>query len=193
MRISLKPLRERIYAVLCEGRGADGSLGALAEARSIESGTYARSTRVQGFEGARALRDPSYPLKDFDRAVAVEWDSTEDEAGAPNERDGAALRVLSLRLTVGYMLGTGQARRARVQSPETQVEAVAQADERALEDADEMRLALALSDLVGGDGLSPSIVGALTRVGPSVNRLLPTGDRLVCESRYELTIEYPIT
>lgn len=193
MRVSLTPVRERLYAVLCDGRGQDGSLGSLAQLRSVAAGRYVRSKRLQNVEGARALRDPSYPLKDFDRAAAVEWSSTANEPDASNPRDGYALRVLGLSLTVGYVVGAGMTRSARVVAPETQAWAAEHADQRAIEDADEMALALALPDLVGGNGLAPSIVGALTRVGPSVVRVLPSGDRMICESRYELTIEYAIT
>ena len=58
-------LRNRLLAIVCDARGADGSLGADALAKSIPLGRFRRAQ-----DGA-PLRDPAYPAGALDRAVRV--------------------------------------------------------------------------------------------------------------------------
>jgi len=187
--MSLSPLRERLLAVLCDGRGSDGALGALALARSIPAGSFVRSLRAGGREGARALLDPSYKPAAFDRAVSIDWLSSTDALDASNELDALAQRDVRVRLSTGYLQGTAHERYLRLLVGETAAEAAARADERAVEDAEQQRLALCCGPLVAGAGLTIDVV-LVTRDGESLVSEIGDG-RLICATTYRLSLSIP--
>jgi len=176
----------RLRAILLEGRGANGALGAVALARSIPAAYFVASARYLGSEGASTLRDPSYKVNGFDRAVALEWDAVEDAREQQSERDARHLRTLSLRVTAGYLQGAAHARFARVTAPETAAVAVASAPRRALEDAEVMRAALCCPELYSG-GTVPLVLD-VRREGPVTIEAV-SGDRLLSTATYRVLVE----
>lgn len=90
----------RVEAILCGGRGVDGTLGAEAQARALATGIFRRAWSP--------LTDPGLAPEVFSRGVHVQWLSEETDAGL-NPRDGQRLTAARFELTAGYVGGTAQA------------------------------------------------------------------------------------
>lgn len=173
----------RLVAILTTGYAGDG--GATALRRLIPSGYFRASARYRGVEGAASLIDPSYNVSEFDRAVAIEWDTVESER-EQNERDPSEMDVFRFRVTVGYLTGKGHTRHAHVTSPETQAAAVAFAQRRAIEDAGVIRLALCCPELYAGD--TTPMISDVAREGAAAIESLGAG-RLLCTTSFRIRID----
>lgn len=176
----------RVLAVVCSGRGADGSLGADAQARSITAGRFRKPANDA------SVRDPAYPAAELDRAVSVEWLSVEDDPDTlSNERDTKQLRQARFNLLVGYAAGIDASAFVHLASgtTETQAGAAAYPYRRALSDAERIRRALAWGPLV--QGTTPEIVQCV-RDGATTLEPIDLG-RVVAITPYRLTLEVDMT
>ena len=90
-------LPHRALAIVCTGRGTDGSLGAVAQNRAIASGRFRASPSNAPLE--------SLGMESLDRAVRLAPMSTEDTPGPNNELSSAQLRTVRVALDVGYVRG----------------------------------------------------------------------------------------
>ena len=110
-------LRNRLLAIVCDARGADGSLGADALAKSIPLGRFRRAQ-----DGA-PLRDPAYPAGALDRAVRVDWLSEADDEGVlPDPADRAAFKEYTDMITARECIAV-VARRAELYQAAVHLEA----------------------------------------------------------------------
>lgn len=176
----------RILAVVCSGRGADGSLGPDALARSIPSGRFRKPANDA------SVRDPAYPAAELDRAVSIEWLSVEDDPDAlSNERDTRQLRQARFNLLVGYAAGIDASAYVHLASGtgETQAGAAAYPHRRALSDAERIRRALAWGPLV--QGTTPEIVQCV-REGATALEPIDLG-RVLSITPYRVTLEVNMT
>jgi hypothetical protein len=179
-------LEERIFAVVCGGRGASGALGPAAQARSIPAGRFRTSP------DDASVRDPEYPAPALDRAVSIEWISVEDDPDSiTNEYDTRQLRQARFSLLVAYVVGPANAAFVRTIAGETAATAAAYPTRRALSDAERIRRALSWHGLVAGDGLAPDVV-QLHRDGPTTVESLSPGVMLSV-TPYRATLEVDIT
>lgn len=180
----LDAIEARLLAVVCLGRGTDGSLGSDAEARAIDAGRFrVASTGI-------SLRDPSYTPSAFDRAVSLDWESISDEPDPANDYDALALRVVRFVLLTGVVYGPSLAAYAHTSGNELPATVVEQARRRALQDAERIRLALGFGALVKG-GTNPTIVG-IEREGPTTIEDIGQG-MLVSSTPYRCIIEIDTT
>lgn len=88
----------RFAAILFEGRGADGSIGAEAAACSIPSGQFRRSFAP--------LRDAAEPTAVLHRGVYLWWAQSLPKPESTNARNQKILSEHTLRVEVGYLMGT---------------------------------------------------------------------------------------
>lgn len=176
----------RILAVVCGGRGADGSLGAEAQARSIPASRFRKPSNDA------SVRDPGVPAVELDRVVSVEWLSSEDDPDSlSNERDTSQLRQVRFNLLVAYVAGAGVSDFVHLASgtSETRAGAAAYPNRRALSDAERIRRALAWPSLV--QGTTPEVV-QLHREGPTTLEAIDAG-RIVSVTPYRATLEVNMT
>ena len=173
-------LEGRLNAILFSARGADGSLGADATARSIPL------DRFRPAAGNAPLRDLAYPCEQLDRAVRLEWMGIEDAEGDDNELDSVMLRVARLSLQVGYVQGADVAVQsfAKLIGSETAAAVTVAARARALSDAERIRRALALSDLFAYGGLDPVPLSCDREGGAAIEDL--NDGRVVCATIYRV-------
>jgi len=134
-------LRNRLLAIVCDARGADGSLGADALAKSIPLGRFRRAQ-----DGA-PLRDPAYPAGALDRAVRVDWLSEADDEGGNNPLQAPHFYAARISVTHALLYGTALSAALSVASGETAATVALQPQERALMDARRIRRALAFPEL----------------------------------------------
>lgn len=175
---------DRIHAVLCEGRGADGSLGTTAQERSIAAGQFRRPS------SDASLRDPQYPGGDFDTAVCIQWDGSKDEPGISNEMDPSALTTERCTILVGYLYGTALSGMIRARGSESSSTVALNWRRRAGGDARRIKQALCWHDLTSGTlGNGVSIV-AVRRQGESTLEDLGEG-RALSVTTYEITLSTP--
>lgn len=181
----LDEIEARMAAVLCDGRGADGTLGTDAQGRAIPAGRF-RWTR----DGV-SQRDPAIPDAERDHALSFDWTSAADSPDDSNEIDGDAIRHVRLELLVAYVEGPALAQLA-FPSPgtgETKAAAVANARKRALSDAERIRRALCFPSLFGG-GTAPEIIGCSREGASTIERL--TSGVLLCATTYLLILAVPM-
>ncbi len=176
----LQPVEDRFTAVLCEGRGVDGSLGTAAQLASIPAG-YLRVAADRG-----DLRDAAYPGEQFDRAVYYEWASSEDMPGPNQPYVSVLLENYTLRVLVGYVYGVDAAAFVATTGTEVAATQVKYVRRRALSDARRFKVALEQPDLVRG-GTDPTIVQVLVK---GAGELLDLGGgRLVLPLTLQVTLQ----
>jgi len=174
-------LRDRVLAVLVDGRGADGAFGAEAQARAIAVGRFRRAA------DNAPLADPSYPPEAFDRAVQLDWLEGEDLDGMQNPLDLDQLLSARFSLTHGCVYGPALAPWAMLYGSEVAADAVRAARERALDDAQRIKTALHWVHGLLRDGTETDPVPiACVRQGATTFQDLRDG-RLVATSFYALT------
>jgi len=142
----------RLVAILTQGRGTDGSLGAEAQTCSIPADRFRLAL------ANAPLRDPSYDRAAFDRAVRLEYLSIEDADGPDNELDSVQMRALYVSIQAGYIEGADSVGSfAKLIGSETT--AVAQtARVRALSDAERIRKAVTSPFLFPYDSTDPVLL-----------------------------------
>lgn len=184
MATLLSAVEARLDAVLAQGRGADGSLGADAQARAIAANQFRKAP-----EGA-PLRDPEVPGESFDRGYSWEWRSIGDEPTTNNPLHVPQFRRCLVDLTVGYAFGANASGFVRTLGSETGTAGVRRARQRALEDGERIARALVFPDLTRG-GTDPVIVGVL-RESATVSEAIGPG-RVVSVTTYVVLIQYDAT
>ena len=172
-------LRNRVLAIVCDARGADGTLGAEATARAIPAGRFRRAV-----VGA-PLRDANYPREAIDRAVRVDWIDDADFAEANNPRNVPQQFDARIAVTNAVVYGPGLSAFASLVGSEVAATTVTEAQERALADARRIRNALHEPDLIRDSSDSEPIVIACTREGASTPEDLGDG-RMLAVSVYVL-------
>lgn len=170
-----------MIAIVCTGRGTDGSLGAVALNRSIASGRFRESASNAPLE--------SLGMESLDRAVRFAPMSTEDTPGPNNELSSAQLRTVRVALDVGYAQGASP---AFVDIKGAEVAATVQytARERAISDAETIKRAITLPSLYQDASDDPIIVD-IRRDGASI--LSDLGDRVVCRTVYAVVLQLAAT
>lgn len=155
MPAPLDAVTDRIAAVLFAARGADGSLGSLAQRESIPLRSFRRSLVP--------LDDPRVDASVFDRAACLRWTGAADEDGQRNTLDPDRLETHTLELQAGYMFGEKLASLALLLSGETAASAVSDPRRRAHNDLTAITNALATGDLVQGGLTGVEIVSIVRR------------------------------
>lgn len=159
----------RLDAILKGGRGADGSLGPLALARSIPLDRYRKAADNV------SMRDLGYPVAHFDRAYRIEWGSLADTEEEGNVRADTILQTLACRVLLGHLYGDAHAAMLRKIGSEVEATIARESTERAVGDTVRVLRALRCSELWGID-TSPVIVDVKMNGGTDVEDL---GDRLL--------------
>lgn len=178
-------LRTRIEAIVSGGRGADGSLGTLAQQRSIPADRFRKA--LENVD----LRDPAYPSAQMDRAYRLDLLSVTDTPLANNAYSDTWLRDVSLQVIVGYVHGDGNVAWPKLLTNETAATAVRYSADRAFSDAERIRRALDCQELFSGTVSAVGLV-TCTRSGASVLEQLPDG-RLLAATIYSVTIQLDAT
>ena len=156
-------IEQRLYAIMCDARGADGSLGADALAKSIPATRFRRA-----LDGA-PMRDPTYPPDAFDRAVYVDWLGDADDVEINNPLDAPHHCVARITVTNGVVVGTALATFASLVGTESAAAVVLQASSRALNDARRITRALGCPDLLrGGTTLDPAPLACVREGGTTI-------------------------
>lgn len=178
-------LEGRLWAILTQARGADGSLGADALARSLPL------DRFRAAASNASLRDPAYPREQIDRAIRLEWASVRDDNGNPsNPFNGPQLRVARLTLLVGYVQGADVAVRpfASLAGSETAASVTVNARSRALDDAERIYRALSFIPLLTGAPTLDPVPLSCFRESESVIEDLGDG-RLLSSTVYRMRFQ----
>lgn len=169
----------RLVAVLEGERGKTG-LGSLAAAKYIPAGWLRRS-------GNRAaLRDPEYPIGEYDCAYELEWLASEDLPEPSNPFDGQLLRTVRLRINVGHLYGKGSSTFVDTGASETGSTAVLNARKRAIVFAEAVYGALSVPDIWQDYSADPALVDCV-REGPTVIEDLG-GGRLLSATVFKLLL-----
>lgn len=150
----------RFDAILAGGRGANGALGALAQARSIPADRYRKS--ADNF----SLKDPSYPAGMYDRAYGIEWGSLADLEEVGNVRADVILQTFDLTLTIGHLYGDAHAAFIKLVGGEVAATVARQGTSRAAGDVVRILRALRCGELWGND-TDPVIVD-IRMAGPTI-------------------------
>lgn len=181
MAALLDGFRTRVLAIVCNGRGADGTLGSQAQNRSIAANRYRPSANNAPLE--------SLGTESFDRAVRVAPVSIGDTPFINNELSSAQLRVTSVMLDVGYVQGTTPAF-VDAKGGESAATVQYTARERAISDAEMIKRALTFPELYQAAGDDPEIV-EIHRDGRS--EVVEMGDRIICRTVYSVTLQLNAT
>jgi len=177
----LDGFRSRVLAIVCEGRGVDGSLGSVAQNRAITAGRFRPSPSNAPLE--------ALGVESLDRGVRVAPLSIGDAPFANNELSSAQLRVLSVALDVGYVQGDTSAF-VDVKGTESAATVQYTARERAISDAETIKRALTLPAMYQDASDDPVIV-EIHRDGASA--LTDLGDRVICRTIYSVTLQLSAT
>lgn len=181
MTALLDGFRTRALDILCNGRGADGSLGVPAQQRAIAANRYRASASNAPLE--------SLGTESFDRAVRVAPQSIADTPYANNELSSAQLRVMLVFIDVGYVQGASPAF-VDAKGGESASTVQYTARERAISDAEMIKRALTFPALYQDMSDDPMIV-EIHRAGAS--EITDLGDRIVCRTLYSVTLQLNAT
>ena len=155
-------LETRLYDIMVNGRGVNGSLGADAQAKSIPVGRF-RAARFNA-----PLRDTTYPSVDFDRAVFVEWLADADDPTINNPLDSPQHVAICNAVTYGNAV-TDFLVLAGAESAATVID---QPRQRALNDSARIQRALGNPDLLrGGTPLDPAPLACVREGGTTLEDL----------------------
>lgn len=161
MSTPLEAVDDRLAAVLFDARGADGTLGTLAQRESIAARTFRRVYQP--------LDDPRLDGAVYDRCAWLKW-TTSDEPDPRNVLDPDRIETHTLELQVGYLHGTALSAQAHTQTGETAADAVRHSRRRAHDDATRIVGALATPALIQG-GMTGVEILSVTRTGHTVDEL----------------------
>lgn len=172
----------RTDAILGQGRGADGSLGAGAQLRSIPAGVF-RPTPNNA-----PLTDERIGSESIDRAYRREVMSIGSGPYARNTLASSQLRQARIAFDVGYIYGQAtDFVRLWPGTTESASTSVWEARERALSDAERIERALTFAGLYQESGDDPAIV-YIMRDGDT--NLLDLGaGRLIARTVYVVTLQ----
>lgn len=163
MSAPLEQVDARLADILFGARGADGTLGALAQREAIPAKMFRRVYQP--------LDEPWVDASVFDRGVWLKWTTSEDrDPGPRNMLDPDEIETHALEIQVGYMHGVRLAKLAHVQTDESAAESVKHARRRAHDDARLIVRAMSTGELVQ-DGLTGVDILSVTRAGHTVDEL----------------------
>ena len=185
MTALLDGLMSRVDAILAEGRGTDGSLGAEAQVRAIPAGAFRPTPQGAPMTEARITSEA------WDRAYSL-WALSIDVGPYDNRtRQSSQFREVRIGVDVGYVYGElAPFVHVWPGSSEDPNAVVYQASQRAIGGADRIAKALTFNDLYQADGDDPVIV-AISRDGAAVVTDLGAG-RLLCRSIFRVTLELDV-
>lgn len=158
----LDAVTDRIAGVLFSARGADGSLGSLAQREAIPPRSFRRAYIP--------LDDPRFDGSTFDRSVLLRWGSMADEGGVRNVLDPDRLETHELELQAGYIFGEKLSGLALAHAGESAAAAVRDPRRRAHNDVTAITNALACGDLVQG-GMTGVEIVSIARTALAVDEL----------------------
>lgn len=171
-------IQARLRAVTCDGWGADGALGAEAQARAIQAGRFRWST---------------VPLSDvvaasaFHRAVHFDWIGERDHLTEDNEQHATALRIITVDLQLGYLHSSQGSNLGHTVSGEDLDALIAEGSMNATGDGVDLRRALCFPQLtMSAPVLTPALCN-VSRVGGAATRDLGGGRRILSQT-FELTV-----
>ena len=176
----------RVDAILSQGRGADGALGAQAQVRSIPAGVFRPPPNNA------PLGDATLGTESYDRAYRREELSIEDDPYANNTLSSSQLRVMRVALDVGYVYGEASTFiRTWPGTTESASAVVWEARQRAISDAERIKRALCFQPLYQAAGDDPAIV-VITRSGATEINDLGAG-RLVARTVFSVTLQLNVS
>lgn len=147
------PIENRLQAILADGRGVDGSLGAEAQARAIVAGTFRRPSDNSD------LADPNQPPETFDRGFVIRFRNIMSEPGTANPYNMPQFHRVDVAVSVGYLYSAGVANAVNPKGTETANGAAVRPDRRALSDGRRIERAIRFGPLRGSD-TNPSMIAA---------------------------------
>lgn len=178
----LSEVESRIRAVLFEGRGTDGSLGADAQARSIAAGVFRPAAE------ASPLTDPAYPGEQFDRAVSLRFTAVVDDT-TNNPYSSPQWERVTMNVNVGYQYGAASTAFVDPQGAETQAVQKFRPDRRGINDSRRIKQALEFNDLRGLD-TDPIMVRCERTTGDGADL---GGGRYVMTTTFDLVLQSVVT
>lgn len=191
------PMAATILAVVCDGRGEDGTRGADAQRCAIPAGRFRRTVgEGKAWRSNRLddpLRSPQYPIESFDQAVQVRWLSDGDEPGKGNPQEMPQQCRATFALEIGLIYHEQAARFVQESGSETEAGAVSPLALRArgLNAQRRVKRALEQDELVQTTGDDPFISG-IVREGSATIEDLGKG-RALAVATYTLYYELSLT
>lgn len=182
MSTLLSGLMSRVVAIVAQGRGSNGALGAEAQVRSIPAGAF-RTT-----PNGAPMTETRITTEAWDRAFSM-WALSIGVGSYDNRtRQSSQFREVRLAVDVGYVYGENSAFvHVWPGSTESAATVVYQVTQRAIGNAERISRALCFIDLYQDISDDPIIV-AISRDGDSVVTDLGAG-RLLCRTIYRVTLE----
>lgn len=179
MTSAFATLEGRLYDIMVNGRGANGSLGSDAQAKSIPVGRF-RQARMNA-----PLRDTTYPSVDFDRAVFVEWLADADDPTINNPVDNPQHRVARVAICNAVTYGNAVTDFLVLSGTESAATVIDQPRQRALNDSARLQRALGNPDLLrGGTVLDPVPLACVREGGTTIEDM--GGGRMLATTVYAL-------
>ena len=179
MTSAFATLETRLYDIMVNGRGANGSLGTDALAKSIPVGRF-RQARMNA-----PLRDITYPSVDFDRAVFVEWLADADDPTINNPIDNPQHRVARVAICNAVTYGNAVTDFLVLSGTESAATVIDQPRQRALNDSARLQRALGNPDLLrGGTVLDPVPLACVREGGTTIEDM--GGGRMLASTVYAL-------
>jgi hypothetical protein len=179
-------LRQRLVDIICNGRGADGALGADAQQKSIPLGTFRPAA------DRAPLTDPTYPASQFDSAFDVQWIAEDDDGATNNPLDSTQIVKATITIRNAVVYGTGVSGFVSPHGAEVRATVALQPQERALAMAARIRRAVENPDLLrGGTALDPTPL-ACVREGQTTLQDLGAG-RLLAVTYYSYRFQFDNT
>lgn len=179
MTSAFATLEGRLYDIMVNGRGANGSLGSDAQAKSIPVGRF-RQARMNA-----PLRDTTYPSVDFDRAVFVEWLADADDPTINNPIDNPQHRVARVAICNAVTYGNAVTDFLVLSGTESAATVIDQPRQRALNDSARLQRALGNPDLLrGGTVLDPVPLACVREGGTTIEDM--GGGRMLATTVYAL-------
>lgn len=182
MTAAYEPLRQRLIDIVCNARGANGSLGTDALNKHIPLGRFRPAV------DRAPLADPTYPSPMFDRAVFVDWLSDEDDEIVNNPLDSAHFMIARLSVSHGVYYGTATSAFITTVGSEVEATVALTPRERGLNDALRIKRALGCPDLLrGGTPIDPAPLNCVREGQTTLQDLL--NGRLIVVTNYSLRYE----
>lgn len=181
MSHQLAGVRARIVAILCQGRGVDGSLGTEAQDTSIPAAQFRLSSVP--------LRDVAAPVATLHRGIHLSWVQSGTEPQNVNRRDQYVLKDCALRVEVAYL--TGESATAHVYTAPSTSESASEsaADPTTVAHSDALRIqaALELPSLYQSAADNPVIVDVQMQ-GSATTEAVPGIPMIVCTCEYRVRL-----
>ena len=182
----------RILSIILSGRGTSGTLGALAQNRSIPADRYRRSV------SNAPLRDAGTDVTTIDRAIEIRWLSDSEEPALDNPLQDTGQAVLRCEVTTGYVYGAANLNEMHLISSSSSGTTVTEdatfaawnPERRAVRDGREIKRALECDALVRDGSGESSAVPLLDMLQESAIWQDIGGGRGIYVCTYRVRVEY---